>query len=648
MNLNSNDEQIQNVNEPVRPRLPSIQQLTNGHIFHQGGNPSHPTDIIIPAVKSPIGGAQLSAIHMPEVQDLQQQQRLQNVNEQLQATPSVKQRLVKRYFCKICAQGFTRKHNMVSHELIHSSLKPHICQVCNLRFRRIHDLKRHEKLHTGEKPYSCSKCLRSFARPDALTRHQNSQNACTGSASVTANSRLDPQTLQTSSSNQSEIITNGNTSPGGINEKSVDSNIANGSSVHINSSSGHREINNQPSHSNSLPVENNEPISPHQLQHPQQHPRIRQLSLPQLQSKSQFPFTNTYYHPPHVPPQAQSYSQINRQPMQTPPSAVPQGGNTSIQNQPNTQPLSLQNQRPPVVYPTNTSFSPSQFSSSTHNLPYYYPYPAYNHYPPPPPPAPSQLLPPFQFQQQQQLGPQSLPVVPLPPHTAPPSLSLTASTQLQTYHQHQNPNDPSKRPLRNSTGDISSVSNLPQTAVIHELKSVASESNPTTTKQQYPPSQNQPYSFGGGGGDPAYPPPLLITNPPHQTAIITTSGLSSMLHPPLNQQIFSLHPSNENVNPPHNTLLHSGSTNRQMDTMPLQGSGGRPVQIAPSLVPPGPRSAPSTAISIPLHNGPQYIPYENYQELYNYTQSLQQSINYLSGNLQKLEDRKSGSDEKPL
>ena len=136
------------------------------------------------------------------------------------------------------------------------------------------------------------------------------------------------------------------------------------------------------------------------------------------------------------------------------------------------------------------------------------------------------------------------------------------------------------------------------------------------------------------GGGPAYPPPLPITNPPHQPAIITTSGLSSTLHPPLNQQIFSSHPSNENVNPPHSTLLHSGSTNRQMDTMPLQGSGGRPVQIAPLLVPPGPRSAPLTAISIPLHNGPQYIPYENYQELYNYTQSLQQSINYLSGNLQ--------------
>lgn len=98
MNLNSNDEQIQNVNEPVRPRLPSIQQLTNGHIFHQGGNPSHPTDIIIPAVKSPIGGAQLSAIHMPEVQDLQQQQRLQNVNEQLQATPSCQAKISQEIF----------------------------------------------------------------------------------------------------------------------------------------------------------------------------------------------------------------------------------------------------------------------------------------------------------------------------------------------------------------------------------------------------------------------------------------------------------------------------------------------------------------------------------------------------------------------
>lgn len=86
----------------------------------------------------------------------------------------------KKYFCKVCDQGFTRKHNMASHELIHSSSKPHVCRVCDSKFRRIHDLKRHEKLHTGEKPFHCTKCTRRFARPDALIRHQNSPNACSG------------------------------------------------------------------------------------------------------------------------------------------------------------------------------------------------------------------------------------------------------------------------------------------------------------------------------------------------------------------------------------------------------------------------------------------------------------------------------------
>lgn len=87
--------------------------------------------------------------------------------------------LPKKYFCKICNQGFTRKHNMISHDLIHLTAKPHTCKVCNLKFRRIHDLKRHEKLHTGEKPHECDKCHKKFTRNDALARHQNSPNACT-------------------------------------------------------------------------------------------------------------------------------------------------------------------------------------------------------------------------------------------------------------------------------------------------------------------------------------------------------------------------------------------------------------------------------------------------------------------------------------
>ena len=108
-----------------------------------------------------------------------------NKNTAKNTNSNAAKKVTKKYFCSTCGQGFTRKHNMVSHELIHSSMKPHICTVCNSKFRRIHDLKRHEKLHTGEKPYICDRCSRSFARPDALTRHKNSQDACSALKSET-------------------------------------------------------------------------------------------------------------------------------------------------------------------------------------------------------------------------------------------------------------------------------------------------------------------------------------------------------------------------------------------------------------------------------------------------------------------------------
>lgn len=98
----------------------------------------------------------------------------------LSPEPAKPASLSKKFFCKVCDQGFTRKHNMVSHEMIHTTFKVHTCPHCKLSFRRIHDLKRHEKLHTGEKPFHCEHCDRSFTRPDALTRHLNSPHACSG------------------------------------------------------------------------------------------------------------------------------------------------------------------------------------------------------------------------------------------------------------------------------------------------------------------------------------------------------------------------------------------------------------------------------------------------------------------------------------
>lgn len=84
----------------------------------------------------------------------------------------------KIFKCPQCEHSFSRKHNLKSHLLIHSTEKPFHCSICTLKFRRLHDLKRHEKLHTGEKPHQCKNCGRKFSRLDALVRHNNSQTGC--------------------------------------------------------------------------------------------------------------------------------------------------------------------------------------------------------------------------------------------------------------------------------------------------------------------------------------------------------------------------------------------------------------------------------------------------------------------------------------
>lgn len=86
----------------------------------------------------------------------------------------------KKYTCNVCGHSFTRRHNLKSHQLIHTDARPFQCTECRRRFRRSHDLKRHQQLHLGTKEYKCDLCGKAFARSDALLRHKNSPSGCPG------------------------------------------------------------------------------------------------------------------------------------------------------------------------------------------------------------------------------------------------------------------------------------------------------------------------------------------------------------------------------------------------------------------------------------------------------------------------------------
>ena len=78
----------------------------------------------------------------------------------------------KRYECKTCQRTFTRSHNLIVHQRLHTCEKPFECNKCMKSFSRKHVLEAHERTHTGEKPYTCKYCKKCFTQPAGLKRHE--------------------------------------------------------------------------------------------------------------------------------------------------------------------------------------------------------------------------------------------------------------------------------------------------------------------------------------------------------------------------------------------------------------------------------------------------------------------------------------------
>ncbi|XP_071117976.1 uncharacterized protein [Haliotis cracherodii] len=78
----------------------------------------------------------------------------------------------KRWQCHKCPKNYTTKHNLVTHILDHSGIKPHLCMVCGKYFKQLSHLNTHMLTHDNIKPHVCSLCGKGFTQVSHLKRHQ--------------------------------------------------------------------------------------------------------------------------------------------------------------------------------------------------------------------------------------------------------------------------------------------------------------------------------------------------------------------------------------------------------------------------------------------------------------------------------------------
>ncbi|KAI5642098.1 hypothetical protein NE865_05790 [Phthorimaea operculella] len=75
------------------------------------------------------------------------------------------------YSCLYCERRFSRPHEKVKHERIHTGERPHSCEICGKSFRVSYCLTLHMRTHTGARPYSCKHCGKRFKAHSVYNHH---------------------------------------------------------------------------------------------------------------------------------------------------------------------------------------------------------------------------------------------------------------------------------------------------------------------------------------------------------------------------------------------------------------------------------------------------------------------------------------------
>ncbi|XP_078671824.1 uncharacterized protein LOC144911597 [Branchiostoma floridae x Branchiostoma belcheri] len=77
----------------------------------------------------------------------------------------------KRWRCNQCPKMYSSKHNLMTHVLGHSGIKPHACQECGKLFKQLSHLNTHMLVHGGVRPHRCQVCDKTFTQSSHLKRH---------------------------------------------------------------------------------------------------------------------------------------------------------------------------------------------------------------------------------------------------------------------------------------------------------------------------------------------------------------------------------------------------------------------------------------------------------------------------------------------